>query len=313
MKKLLILAVVLSTAYSNCYARQLRLKPSIQEILAVPDLTDETAEYKFSTTRAGTIIYSGSCGEADLSSASVGENTINWVLSDGSYDDCTIKVRNAYGNSNTINVPAFHVTSHYPVVLVHGLFGNGPKAWGGSGGLASTLINHGWPESLIYYPSIQTNNGMPVCGNFSPTQSEEVAGWVDQALSQHPGFDKVDLVGHSRGGANIINGLAYGKINPDKVRYVVTLSGVNYSSITQGIPCYKFYDSHLPADETPGDALYTVYFSDPGDPEVTYAYTHIDGADNINLINYSHAQMRTAQAVQLKVVDALNGLTGGNQ
>ena len=53
---------------------------------------DNTPNYTFSSTKAGTITYGGSCSSS-TTTAVVGNNTITFnALANGTYDDCTIRV-----------------------------------------------------------------------------------------------------------------------------------------------------------------------------------------------------------------------------
>ena len=83
------------TADSNATATELILK----EVTAVETpTTDTTPEYTFSSTKAGTITYGGSCSSS-TTVAVAGNNTIILnALSDGTYSDCTITVTDNAGN-----------------------------------------------------------------------------------------------------------------------------------------------------------------------------------------------------------------------
>ncbi len=83
------------TADNNTTATELILK----EVTAVETpTTDTTPEYTFSSTKAGTITYGGSCSSS-TTVAVTGNNTITLnALSDGTYSDCTITVTDNAGN-----------------------------------------------------------------------------------------------------------------------------------------------------------------------------------------------------------------------
>ena len=83
------------TADSNATATELILK----EVTAVETpTTDTTPNYTFSSTKAGTITYGGSCSSS-TTVAVTGNNTITLnALSDGTYSDCTITVTDNAGN-----------------------------------------------------------------------------------------------------------------------------------------------------------------------------------------------------------------------
>ena len=69
------------------------ITPFIEEVTAVITPTiDNTPNYTFSSTVAGTITYGGSCSSS-TTTAVVGNNTITFnALANGTYDDCTIRV-----------------------------------------------------------------------------------------------------------------------------------------------------------------------------------------------------------------------------
>ncbi len=83
------------TADNNNTATELILK----EVTAVETpTTDTTPNYTFSSTKAGTITYGGSCSSS-TTVAVTGNNTITLnTLSDGTYSDCTITVTDNAGN-----------------------------------------------------------------------------------------------------------------------------------------------------------------------------------------------------------------------
>ena len=87
--------------------------PVIAEVTPVTTPTsNSTPDYTFSSTKAGTITYGGSCSSWTTSATS-GNNTILFKpLSDGTYSDCTIIVTDSDGNaSNTLSVTSFTVLS----------------------------------------------------------------------------------------------------------------------------------------------------------------------------------------------------------
>ena len=85
--------------------------PVIAEVTAVTTPSnDPTPNYTFSSDEAGTITYGGSCSSSTTSATS-GNNTITLSsLSDGTYDNCTISVKDSAGNaSNTLTITSFIV------------------------------------------------------------------------------------------------------------------------------------------------------------------------------------------------------------
>ena len=71
----------------------------IEEVTAVTTPTiDTTPNYTFSSTKAGTITYGGSCSSS-TTVAATGNNTITLnTLSDGIYSNCTITVTDNSGD-----------------------------------------------------------------------------------------------------------------------------------------------------------------------------------------------------------------------
>ena len=87
--------------------------PVIAEVTVVTTpTTDSTPNYTFSSTEAGTITYGGSCSSGTTSATS-GNNTITFIaLSEGTYSNCTIVVKDSAGNaSNTLSVTTFIVNT----------------------------------------------------------------------------------------------------------------------------------------------------------------------------------------------------------
>ena len=85
--------------------------PVISEVTVVTNPTnDSTPDYTFSSSEAGKITYGGSCSSS-ITSATFGNNTITLVsLSEGTYENCTIKVTDSSGNvSNSLTITSFIV------------------------------------------------------------------------------------------------------------------------------------------------------------------------------------------------------------
>jgi hypothetical protein len=91
--------------------------PIVAEVTAAtPTTSDTTPSYTFSSTEAGTITYGGSCS-SPTTTASSGDNTIDFSnLSDGTYN-CTIMVTDSSGNAgNTLTATSFTVDTTGPTV-----------------------------------------------------------------------------------------------------------------------------------------------------------------------------------------------------
>ncbi|MGL5831517.1 MAG: hypothetical protein ACRCZE_05225, partial [Candidatus Altimarinota bacterium] len=92
--------------------------PTVAEVTPVPTpTTDQTPDYTFSSTEAGTITYGGDCSSA-TTAASSGNNTVTFnALADGVHSNCTIRVTDAAGNlSNILNVTSFEVDADAPII-----------------------------------------------------------------------------------------------------------------------------------------------------------------------------------------------------
>ena len=119
--------------------------PVIAEVTAVTTPTnDSTPNYTFSSTEAGTITYGGSCSSSTTSSTS-GNNTITFIsLSNGTYSNCTIIVKDSAGNaSNTLAITSFEVLPSYVVV------GNSGNILTSSNGTSWEKVSSGTSDSLI--------------------------------------------------------------------------------------------------------------------------------------------------------------------
>ena len=87
------------------------VKPVLALVTAVTTPTNVTTpSYVFSSTKAGTITYGGSC-RSSTTTATTNNNTINFnALADRLYSNCTVKVTdNATNQSETLSVSSFSV------------------------------------------------------------------------------------------------------------------------------------------------------------------------------------------------------------
>ena len=92
--------------------------PTLSEVTAVANPTaDSTPDYTFSSSEAGTITYTGDCSSTDNTSDS-GNNTITFnALSDGTHNNCKIKVTdNASNESSLLSVNSFIVGATTPAL-----------------------------------------------------------------------------------------------------------------------------------------------------------------------------------------------------
>ncbi len=90
---------------------------TLTEVTAVTTPTnDTTPDYTFSSTKAGTITYGGSCSSG-TTSATTDDNTITLVsLTEDTYSNCTITVTDNSSNSVTLNISSFVIDTTAPTV-----------------------------------------------------------------------------------------------------------------------------------------------------------------------------------------------------
>ena len=127
--------------------------PILKEVTAVTTpTTDTTPNYTFSSSEAGTITYGGSCSSSNKNAIS-GNNTITLrTLSNGTYSDCTITVKNTLGNSATLIISTFVVDRPTPLTYydLYGVtFGDNTFVAVGRSGTVRTSSDNGssWDNS----------------------------------------------------------------------------------------------------------------------------------------------------------------------
>ena len=155
MKNILIFPIIFAFIFSACSdftgnedAVEASLKPTtapiLKEVTAVTTpTTDTTPNYTFSSSEAGTITYGGSCSSSEKNAKS-GNNTITLrTLSNGTYSDCTITVKNTLGNSATLNISTFVVDAPTWYDLNGITFGNNTFVAVGDKGAVLTSSDNG--------------------------------------------------------------------------------------------------------------------------------------------------------------------------
>lgn len=116
----------------------------------------------------------------------------------------------------------------YPVVLVHGTFGNMTDSWQA---LSPLLANNGYCVFALDYGGAPGNQ-IQATGDI-PTSAAQLAAFVDRVLSE-TGAPEVDIIGHSQGGMmprwyiQFLGGEA-------KVRALVGLSPSNHGTTFNGL------------------------------------------------------------------------------
>jgi len=158
MKNILIFPIIFAFIFSACSdftgnedAVEASLKPGpdttapiLNEVTAVTTpTTDTTPNYTFSSSEAGTITYGGSCSSRTKKAKS-GNNTITLrTLSNGTYSDCTITVKNTLGNSATLIISTFVVDAPTWYHLEGITFGNNTFVAVGKKGTVRTSSDNG--------------------------------------------------------------------------------------------------------------------------------------------------------------------------
>jgi hypothetical protein len=91
----------------------------LTEVTPINTTRDQTPDYTFNSTKAGTITYGGACSSS-TTAAIAGNNTVTFNnLPNATYTNCTISVKNSSGNtSNTLAVSAFNVNYYEAPVVV---------------------------------------------------------------------------------------------------------------------------------------------------------------------------------------------------
>jgi len=179
-----------------------------------------------------------------------------------------------------------------PIILVHGwdVFNTGFSAnyWNRA---INFLVQNGYNREMIIAKTMSVDNEK-LCSN---EHAKVIAQWVDDALAAFPDAEKVDLIGHSRGGMNILRALWDEELDPIKVRKVITIAGVNRD-------CNLIPEDEI--SEIPGDIQYTSIYS-TGDRLVSKQMATFEGALMVEIEGVSHVAMVRNTKVLREVLSAL--------
>ena len=163
--------------------------------------------------------------------------------------------------------------------------------------IEAILTQNGYSANLLYI--IDLTDNWFLCSTNHVTQ---ISNKIEQIVSES-GYDRVDVIGHSRGGLNLYDYMRFDN-GANRVRNWISLAGAN------NMTCSGSYGS-APNDPTPGnETLYTSIYSN-SDTLVSPEMAIIEGARNIELTGLSHSDMRKSNNVFPYVLDALKG-TGLN-
>ena len=137
--------------------------PVIAEVTAVTTPTnDNTPNYTFSSTESGSIYFEGSCSSS-ITSVIAGTNTITFSsLSDGTYSDCKIIITDSLGNSVTMNISSFTVSTTPANITATGAAGQVSLNWSAVSGVNSYIVywdnSTGVSSSSTAITSISSDN-----------------------------------------------------------------------------------------------------------------------------------------------------------
>ena len=109
---------------------------------------DNTPDFSFSSTEAGTITYYGGC-YSSTTSATTGTNTVTFnTLSDGIYSACYILVTDSAGNvSNTLEITSFTIDTSPGVFVAVGYSGTILRST--DNGSSFDNVTHGGGSNLL--------------------------------------------------------------------------------------------------------------------------------------------------------------------
>lgn len=175
-----------------------------------------------------------------------------------------------------------------PILMVHGLGGNSTN-WNT---MISRLKSNGYDARLLYTINMENNNTLCAASHLT-----QISNKVEEIVSES-GFERIDVIGHSRGGLNLYDYMRFGN-GPNRVRNWISLGGVNNMRCS--------FNGNPPADDTPGDqTLYTSIYS-LSDELATPSLAMIEGANNVAVDNVSHFTLQLDTVVFSHVLDALEG------
>ena len=114
---------------------------TLVETTAIASSTnDSTPNYTFVSSEVGTVTYSGSCSSS-TTTVIAGTNTITFSsLSDGTYSDCKITITDSLGNSVTMNISSFTVSTTPTNLTATGAAGQVTLDWSAVSGVNSYTV-----------------------------------------------------------------------------------------------------------------------------------------------------------------------------
>jgi hypothetical protein len=102
------------------------VSPVLTEVVEVPASgIATTPAYTFSSTKSGTITYSGDCSSA-TTSAAVGDNTVTFnTLAVGAHSNCSLQVTDSSGHASILSVNPFVITLRPSITSITSTLTNG--------------------------------------------------------------------------------------------------------------------------------------------------------------------------------------------
>jgi triacylglycerol lipase len=167
-------------------------------------------------------------------------------------------------------------TVRTPVVFVHGLYGSDSNFFY----IRNYLLSQGWSSNELYSIDLPSKSGN------QSLNSAAIASFVDDVL-RRTGSMKVNLIGHSMGGANSLYYILY-RGGSSKVDKLVTLGGAN-SLTTRYAPS--------------GNDTTSIYTND--DRIVANSMSYLIGANNIEISGVSHIGLISSSKVNGLIRTAL--------
>ena len=180
-----------------------------------------------------------------------------------------------------------------PILMVHGMGANSSTWYS----MKLYLKSNGYDDKLLY--TIDMTDNFTLCSDSHLTQ---ISAKVEEIVSKS-GFQRIDVIGHSRGGLNLYDYMRHGN-GAKRVRNWISIGGANNAW------CFGFSETSS-SDPTPGDhTSYTSIYS-LTDELVAPNIAMIKGARNISIENASHFTLPMDSEVMPHVLKALQG-TGLN-
>jgi triacylglycerol lipase len=182
-----------------------------------------------------------------------------------------------------------------PVLMIHGYFVLSEAGIATWTTMKKSLVEDGWPEEYIETPSFKEVRGC------NADHVEEIDAWVNDMLSRHPRFSKIDIVCHSFGCLNTLSWLK-DKCGVNRVRQFVGMAGAVHGTSLANLDLFScaaremkiglgedaWKQNELLArinacDETPGDVGYTSIWSEYDEIIWPQSGSEMTGARNIEV------------------------------